>query len=340
MPLPSTPRASRSVVAAGVVAILGGTLAALFNLAAIILFSFSYFPLAANYPDFMRPVLYVLWIFFLLCALFLVVIGIQVIRLRNWARISLLVTSGCLLFFAVTGIIVIFVTLFSEVSPDPLVSKSAVAAVLALTYGIPAAISIWWLILFTRPSVMAQFRSVPVLEPASPAIFVFRLTSPNCPLAIRVIGWYLASFVLIVPFLPFISGRFPAFYFGHIFRGPLVTLILFLNFAILFIPGFALLLLKRWSYPLTIASQLIVCANAISATFSSSYTEAIRALLGKMNLPQLSPTTDQILSYSRYFNLFSLAIPVAIVITLLLLRREFSAAAAAEVRSNSPQAIP
>jgi len=313
-------------------------LAALFNLAAIILFSFSYFPLAANYPDFMRPVLYVLWIFFLLCALFVVSIGIQVIRLRNWARISLLVTSGCLLFFAVTGIMVILVTVFSEVSPDPLVSKSALAAVLAVTYGIPAGISCWWLVLFTRPSVVAQFHSVPVLEGVSPAISAFRLTSLNCPLAIRVIGWYLASFVLIVPFLPFISGRFPAFYFGHIFRGPLSTLVLFLNFAILFVPGFGLLLLKRWSYPLTIASQLIVCANAISATFSSSYTEAIRSLLGKMNLPQLSPTTDQMLSYSRYFQLFSLAIPIAIVITLLLFRREFSAAAAAEVRSNSPQA--
>ena len=313
-------------------------MAALFNLAAIILFSFSYFPLAANYPDFMRPVLYVLWIFFLLCALFVVSIGIQVIRLRNWARISLLVTSGCLLFFAVTGIMVILVTVFSEVSPDPLVSKSALAAVLAVTYGIPAGISCWWLVLFTRPSVVAQFHSVPVLEGVSPAISAFRLTSLNCPLAIRVIGWYLASFVLIVPFLPFISGRFPAFYFGHIFRGPLSTLVLFLNFAILFVPGFGLLLLKRWSYPLTIASQLIVCANAISATFSSSYTEAIRSLLGKMNLPQLSPTTDQMLSYSRYFQLFSLAIPIAIVITLLLFRREFSAAAAAEVRSNSPQA--
>jgi len=287
----------------------------------------------------MRPVLYVLWIFFLLCALFVVSIGIQVIRLRNWARISLLVTSGCLLFFAVTGIMVILVTVFSEVSPDPLVSKSALAAVLAVTYGIPAGISCWWLVLFTRPSVVAQFHSVPVLEGVSPAISAFRLTSLNCPLAIRVIGWYLASFVLIVPFLPFISGRFPAFYFGHIFRGPLSTLVLFLNFAILFVPGFGLLLLKRWSYPLTIASQLIVCANAISATFSSSYTEAIRSLLGKMNLPQLSPTTDQMLSYSRYFQLFSLAIPIAIVITLLLFRREFSAAAAAEVRSNSPQAI-
>jgi len=286
----------------------------------------------------MRPVLYVLWIFFLLCALFVVSIGIQVIRLRNWARISLLVTSGCLLFFAVTGIMVILVTVFSEVSPDPLVSKSALAAVLAVTYGIPAGISCWWLVLFTRPSVVAQFHSVPVLEGVSPAISAFRLTSLNCPLAIRVIGWYLASFVLIVPFLPFISGRFPAFYFGHIFRGPLSTLVLFLNFAILFVPGFGLLLLKRWSYPLTIASQLIVCANAISATFSSSYTEAIRSLLGKMNLPQLSPTTDQMLSYSRYFQLFSLAIPIAIVITLLLFRREFSAAAAAEVRSNSPQA--
>jgi len=337
--MPSTPRASRSIIAAGVVAILGGALAALFNVAAIILFSFSYFPLAANYPDFMRPVLYVLWIFFLLCALFLVIIGVQVIRLRNWARISLLVTSGCLLFFAVTGIMVIFVTVFSDVSPNPQVSKSAIAAVLAVTYGIPAVISIWWLVLFTRPSVVAQFHSAPVSENVSPTISAFRLTSLNCPLAIRVIGWYLASFVLIVPFLPFISGRFPVFYFGHIFRGPLATLVLFLNFAILFVPGLGLLLLKRWSYRLAIASQLIVCANALAATFSASYTEAIRDLLGKINLPQLSPTTDQILNYSRYFNLFSLAIPVAIVITLLLFRREFFAAAAAEAYSNSSQAM-
>jgi hypothetical protein len=342
--MPSTRRASSSIIAAGVVAILGGTLAALFNLAALILLWLSYFPLAANLPDFMRPVLYVLWIFFFLCSVFAVIVGIQVIRLKNWGRISLLVTSGCLLLFGITGIVIVLVGLVSEMSPDPLVSKSALAAVLAVIYGIPIAISLWWLALFTRPFVVEQFRSAPAVENlaenVSPAISAFRLSDPNCPLAIRVIGWYLASFVLIVPILPFVSGHFPAFYFGHIFRGPAATLILFLNFAILFIPGFGLLLLKGWSYPLTIASQLIIGANAISATFSSSYAEAIRSLLEKMALPQLSPTADKMLSCSRYFNLLSLAVPIAIVITLLLLRREFFAAAAAEVRSNAPKAIP
>src|SRR5437016_14485853 len=71
-------RASASIIAAGTVAILGGTLGALFNLAALVLFSVSSFPLAAGYPAFMRPVLYVLWIFFLLCAVFVLIAGIQV----------------------------------------------------------------------------------------------------------------------------------------------------------------------------------------------------------------------------------------------------------------------
>jgi len=48
-----SPRLS-SIIAAGIFAILGGVLSSLFNLAALILFSFSKFPLGATYPDFMR----------------------------------------------------------------------------------------------------------------------------------------------------------------------------------------------------------------------------------------------------------------------------------------------
>src|ERR1700739_1563333 len=125
----STPRASGSVIAAGISAILGGVLGALFNLAALILVAFSKFSPSATYPDFMRPFLYVIWIFFLFCALFLIVVGIQVIRLRNWARISLMIVAGCFLFFGVIGIAVIFVTIFGTVPSDPLVSKAVLASV-------------------------------------------------------------------------------------------------------------------------------------------------------------------------------------------------------------------
>src|SRR5439155_4763619 len=198
----STSRASSSIVAAGIFAILGGVLGALFNLAALILFSFSKFPPGATYPDFMRPVLYVVWIFFLFCALFLVVVGVQVIRLQNWARIALLIIAGCLLFFGVIGIAVIFVTIFGAATVDPVVSKAVLASVLAVTYGIPIAIALWWLLLLTRPFVISQFHSSSALNVQSSAVISrFHLSKPGCPLAVRIVGWYLASFVLFLPFL-------------------------------------------------------------------------------------------------------------------------------------------
>ncbi len=323
----STSRASSSIIAAGIFAILGGVLGALFNLAALILFSFSKFPPGAIYPDFMRPVLYVIWTFGLFCAVFLVVVGIQVIRLKNWARIALLIVAGCLLFFGVIGFAVIMVTIFGATPTAPLVSKAVLASVLAVTYGIPVVIALWWLILLTRTSVVTQFHSPAALESQSPVISTFRLSKPGCPLAVRIIGWYLASFVLFVPFLPFFPKRIPAFFFGHFFRGPAALIFLFLYFALLIIPGFGLLLLKRWSYPLTIASQLLVCANGLAATFSPTYTEMVRSVLAGMNLPELAPTAEQMVNYSRTFNLLSLTIPIAILITLLVVHRQFFAAA-------------
>src|SRR5207245_8989305 len=214
----STSRASSSIIAAGIFAILGGVLSSLFNLAALILFSFSKFPLGATYPDFIRPVLYVIWTFFLCCAVFLVVVGIQVIRLRNCARIALLIVAGCLLFFGVIGIAVIFVTIFGAAPTDPLVSKAALASVLAVTYGIPVVIALWWLILLTRTSVVAQFQSSATLDAQSPAISTFRLSKPGCPLAVRIVGWYLASFVLCLPFLPFFPMSITVFFLGSFFQ--------------------------------------------------------------------------------------------------------------------------
>ena len=331
----STSRASSSIIAAGIFAILGGVLGALFNLAALILFSFSKFPPGAIYPDFMRPVLYVIWTFGLFCAVFLVVVGIQVIRLKNWARIALLIVAGCLLFFGVIGFAVIIVTIFGATPTAPLVSKAVLASVLAVTYGIPVVIALWWVILLTRTSVVTQFHSPAALESQSPVISTFRLSKPGCPLAVRIIGWYLASFVLFVPFLPFFPKRIPAFFFGHFFRGPAALIFLFLYFALLIIPGFGLLLLKRWSYPLTIASQLLVCANGLAATFSPTYTEMVRSALAGMSLPELPPTAEQMLNYSRYFNLLSLTIPIAILVTLLVVRRQFFAAASGTADTTS-----
>jgi len=261
---PQPPRASPSVLAAGIVAILSGACGSFLILLSIVFLNTASLSSARPIPPALRPVLYGTWIFFLLGALFVLLVGIQIIRLRNWARIALIVIAGCMLFFGVIGIGIIIFTIF--VSPtDAAVSKSVLATVLAFIYGIPVVIALWWLILFTRPSVTAQFQAVSTTPGARSASF---LNNPQCPLAIRVVAWYLASFVLALPFLPFLPFHVPAFYFGHLFRGPAASFILFLNFAILSITGIGLLLLKRWSYPLTIASQLLFCINGLFAALS------------------------------------------------------------------------
>jgi len=114
-------KASPSVVAAGVVAMIGGALAAVCVVAVLLALRFA--PTGPGaIPASLRPLLYFIWIFFLVCDVFVIVVGIQLIRLRRWARIALLVIAGCMLFFGVIGIGVIFFTIFLAPA-DPAVPK-------------------------------------------------------------------------------------------------------------------------------------------------------------------------------------------------------------------------
>ncbi len=335
--MPSTPRASVSIIVVGIFAILGGVFGVFFPLSALILLSTGA-GISAPLPAALRPFLYGVWIVLILCALFVVVVGIQLIRLRNWARISLLVIASLMLFFGVMGIVLIFVTLFIATPADPRVSQGFLAAILAVIYGVPTAVSIWWLILFTRSSVVAQFHASAPLEPLRPPSAMSVFNNPECPLAIRIVGWYLGSFLFVIPFIPFLPGSVPAVCFGHVFFGAAAIAIYIFNFAFISIPGIGLVLLKRWSYPFTIASQVLASANAIYTTLSPSYEANVRSLLEKMNIPTFPTNSEQMLRYSRYFSLIGLLIPIAILITLWVSRRKFYEAAdhASQTSATAP----
>ena len=332
----AVPRASTSVVAAGIVAILGGTLATFALIASVfVISSLSTSPYAAGgLGPAMRPVLYATWTFFLLCAIFVIVAGLQVIRLRNWARLSLLVVACCALFFGTVGLGVIFVTIYFTPA-DPAVSKPLLASVLAFIYGLPILVAIWWLLVLTRRSVADQFHAAADVPSESPSSF----NNPQCPLAIRIVGWYLASFALFVPFLPFLPSRIPVFYFGQVFRGPAAISLHVFSLAVLAIPGIGLLLLKRWSYALTIATQLLFCFNCVAIALSSSFESNMRATFHELGLPaSVPPAAEAPLHPIRYMVLMSLIIPVGILITLYVYRRPFFAAANANDNRSSPVA--
>ena len=216
------------------------------------------------------------------------------------------------------------------------------AAILAVIYGIPTAVSIWWLILFTRQSVAAQFQALAALEPPRSPSAMAVFNNPECPLAIRIVGWYLGSFVIVIPFIPFLPSSIPAAYFGHMYFGPAAIAIYILNFALISIPGIGLLLLKRWSYPLTIASQILASANAVCTTLSPSYDANVRAMFERMSIPSLPYNNEQMLHYSRYFSLIGLIFPVAIVVTVLVTRHKFYEAAdrASLLARETPPALP
>jgi hypothetical protein len=320
------PRASASIVAAGVTAILGGSFAAVSLAASFFVISrITYSPYGASLSPAMRPILYATWTFFLLCAVFVIVAGLHVIRLRNWARLALLAVAGCALLFGAVGLGVIFVTIY--VTPaDPAVSKPLLASVLAFIYGLPILVAIWWLVLFTRRSVADQFRAATASRAEAGPTSTSLLNNPECPIAVRIVGWYLASFVLFLPVLPFLPSRLPAFYFGHAFRGPFAISLHFLTFALLAIPGIGLLLLKRWSYPFTIATQLLFCLNCLFLAFSASFASNMRATFDELGLPGSLPAAETSLHQIRYMLLLSLIIPVAILIILFAYRRAFFAA--------------
>ena len=284
----------------------------------------------------MRPILYATWTFFLLCAALVIVAGVHVIRLRNWARITLLVVAGGALLFGTVGLGVIFVTIYFTPT-DPAVSKPLLASVLAFIYGLPILVAVWWLVLFTRRAVVGQFHAATIARMEGTRTSASLLNNPECPLAIRIVGWYLASFVLFLPVLPFISSRIPALYFGHVFRGPAAISMHFISFAILAIPGIGLLLLKRWSWPLAVATQLLFSLNCVVIAFSSTFEADLRSMYDGLGIPApLAPETAALVREMRWIFLISVVMPLAIFVVLCIYRRPFySAAEIADKRVSS-----
>src|SRR5438552_2752284 len=73
-------------------------------------------------------------------------------------------------------------------------------------------IGTWWLILFNRKSVKAQFARQGESADQGPQKLA-------CPLPIAVLGWFYVASVLNLLFLPLLSFHLPLFVFGRVLPG-------------------------------------------------------------------------------------------------------------------------
>ena len=334
------PNASASVVVAAVVAILAAVLALLgcsFALLGMLLV-----PLpkgVVTLPHAIRTAMVVMMAVMMAVSIFGVVTGIALIRLRNWARISVLVWGGLCVFFGAIGIPFAFwMPHFAPPSaPElPKSSQHLIMWILLLVYGLPLVTGIWWLILFNRKSVKAQFTAVGLTEAAL-------AQKQRCPLPVTVLAWLYITSIVNLAFLPFFRPRVPVFLFGQDLSGPFGGTMLGLSFAAFFVGGVGLLKLKPWSYTLIIGLQAFWLASStvslLSPNYNAAMTEYLKATQAWWNLPQSEFSHDFTHTF-RWIMPFALAFSVVILGMLFYYRPRFLEAASEAQRSSGKPVVP
>src|SRR5215467_12399379 len=207
MSMSPAPRASTPVILSAVVAILAALLVFVsMSLAFLgVWLGAAQASALAPFPPFVRTAALAVTGFTIALSAFGVATGIGLILLRDWARISV--------FFGVFGVVIaLATTLFSppEVADLPAGTMPGLRLLLLCIYGAPIIVGAWWLFVFSRENVKAQFARA--AGPRAPA-------KPGPPVPISVLAWlYLttAAHVVVFPFLPF---SIPIILFGHLVSG-------------------------------------------------------------------------------------------------------------------------
>jgi hypothetical protein len=325
-----------SVIAAAVIAILG-------SLGALLTTSLGFFvtlmkavpsaPMEA--PPFLRTLTMVMLALMMCLSIFGVATGIGLIFLRNWARISTLICAGFFVFFGVIGIPVVF---FISLTPPPNApelppgSMEAVRWILLIVYGLPLIIGIWWLILFNRKAVKAQF------EGAATAMDIGRPQKPRCPLPIAVLAWFYLTSILNLLFLPFLPIRFPVFVFGQVLSAKVGLAVLILTSLGFLVAGVGVLKLKPWSYSLMIGLQVFWLASTAVSLLTPGYGAAMDSFTKEMqawlHLPETQFPPADFSHHYGWMMALGLVFAGAILGLLVYYRQRFLEAASAEASSS------
>jgi hypothetical protein len=316
---------SASVLGAAIVAIIGSTLAVLgISLALLSLLLISPPENSPELPAFFRTMGQVMMGLFLVIAAFGVLTGINLIRLKNWARLSALVWAGITVVFGVIALASIMVLAFPETTGGPPVNLHYVKAMVAVMYGIPILVGIWWLVLFNQKSVKAQFRGTALAtEQLVPG-------KPRCPLPVAIFAVFLLFSVACMFAMPFVHMPVFVILFGHRLRGELGAFV-FASMAVLYLAAaIGLLTLKRWSYPLIIGLSAFWLASSLVTFLSPSYAPNMQEMFAEMHMPQSSVASMQLFQ-NKTVAVFAL-IPGAFILGLLAYYRTrfLNACAAAE----------
>jgi hypothetical protein len=155
-------------------------------------------------PAFFKMILFMGVLMYVLPAIWGICTSIGLFRLRNWARLSIIVFSVLLILMFGFGGLIAFLLPFPSAPGQP-VDASVVTGV-RIFMGVLAAalvtLGIWWIVFFTRPGVVSQFvptPPVPDAEQAQPFAVGVPQRASNRPLSITILAWFLLVGCMLIP---------------------------------------------------------------------------------------------------------------------------------------------
>jgi hypothetical protein len=302
------------------------------------------------------PLLFVLGMEGLFAA-WAIVTAIGIFRLRNWARISMLILAGYVAVISASGVVTVLLVIpMLEGTQIPSVSSGAHSGIqiaFVAILAIPLGCGIWWLIIFLQKSVRLQFQvaamerasasaagavalpqsgifEAPVMLP-TPAAEGAKL--PKIPTSILVIAiWLVASAPFALLVLPYaISQHMPNVFFGILVTGWKAGALLGATLAFASLAGVGLLLKKPRAIDGTIGYAVFALVNSALSAFSPATGELMDVTLRTMKYPPeiQMEVMRHFMHRMMSFNLvFSGLLAVAALYFLVTRRRAYFAACA------------
>jgi hypothetical protein len=297
--------------------------------------------------------------------------GVGLLKLKQWARISVIVFAAILVFCCVpAGLLMALIPLPNTSAANlPADFITVMRVGMVAFYSAFALLGGFWLYFFNRKSVREQFqtqRSVvntsaqhfsweaPITVPDMPTTVPGGPVRRERPLSITIIAWFLlvsSAFAAIwLPLTPqfFPRAQFPLYFLGHFFFGRATYGILIVWSAAQFVAAIGLLKLKRAGLFATIAFQCLAIVNfallAVIPGARAKYQQALDTMMATMNanMPQLTVgngSTHTAVNLSPFpawaAPLFSIPL-VLVILWFLITRRHAFTHAEDELSSGRP----
>jgi len=280
-------------------------------------------------PAFTRSGGLIMSVFMLGLAAWGIATGVNLLHMREWARISMIVFSGLLLVMAVPGLLMMIVMPLPT-PPVPAVPNgeaipplehfmTAVRIGLAVFYALLALLGGWWVYFFNSRPIREQFRGAiePTSETWAPAAFAPTEVSgsPKRPVSITIIAYLTLVGACMFPILNIL--HLPLTFLGFFFTGGKAALIVTGYMSVQLLMAYGLLKLEKWGRSLAIYYFNFAIFNSIISVIlpgaQARYEEATAAMQTSMGLP---PTPFQFpIWFSLVFSLPMIAVQLWFVVT-------------------------